>query len=118
MEYEVKNEEIDNSGDYSNEEKSSKKRKTDFYVELVLFFILGILLGIALKTEALKRITMGFNDYKMKIMKQDYNINNLQTDILKKSMEDAKQQEAAPEGIPEESGNTEVPQDNNTSNQQ
>lgn len=68
--------------------KPKKKNKTDFYIELALFLILGILIGIAIKTEATKKITIGFNDYKMKIMKQDYDINKLQADLTKQSQAD------------------------------
>ncbi|HRY82906.1 MAG TPA: hypothetical protein P5232_04390 [Candidatus Moranbacteria bacterium] len=68
-------------------QEQSKKRKYDFYMELVLFLVLGILIGVALKTEAVKRITMGFDDYKMKIMKQDFDINKIEEDILKKQAE-------------------------------
>jgi|WetSurMetagenome_2_1015567.scaffolds.fasta_scaffold336332_1 hypothetical protein len=64
-----------------------KRKRTDLYIELVLFFILGILIGITLKTEAEKRITIGYNDYQMSINKQDYNINQLQNDLVKKSAE-------------------------------
>lgn len=65
------------------------KKKYDFYVELVLFLILGILIGIALKTEAVKRITIGYDDYKMKIMKSDFDINKIEKDILKKQADEA-----------------------------
>lgn len=74
------------------EEMGDKKKKTDFYVELALFCILGILIGIAVKTEADKRITIGFNDYKMKIMKQDYDVNKLQIDIAQKKASQSQQQ--------------------------
>jgi len=56
----------------------------DFYVELVLFLILGVLIGIAVKTEASKKITMGFNDYRMKVGVTHYNINQLQADLIEK----------------------------------
>lgn len=80
------------------EEAPKKKKKTDFYVELVLFLILGVLIGVAIKTEADKKITVGFNDYKMKIMKQDYDINKLQADLSKQSQDASatEGQEAAP----------------------
>jgi hypothetical protein len=58
-----------------------KKSRRYFYIELALFFILGMLIGIALKTEALKKITIGYDDYRMKIEKQDYDINKLQADL-------------------------------------
>ena len=69
------------------------KKKYDFYVELVLFLILGILIGIALKTEAVKRITIGYDDYKMKIMKSDFDINKIEKDILQKQKDEAQKQD-------------------------
>ena len=62
--------------------KKPRNKKYDFYIELTLFFILGILIGIAVKTEAMKRVTIGFDDYKMKIQRQDFNINQIEKDIL------------------------------------
>ncbi|MFA7319515.1 MAG: hypothetical protein WC022_02870 [Parcubacteria group bacterium] len=59
-----------------------RKKRNDFYIELALFFILGILIGVAVKNEAVKKITMGFDDYKMKIYKQDYDLNALQTKMI------------------------------------
>jgi len=70
------------------------KKKYDFYVELGLFLILGILIGIALKTEAVKRITIGYDDYKMKIMKSDFDINKIEKDILQKQKDEAQKQDA------------------------
>ena len=69
-----------------------KKKKwiSDFYIELALFLILGILVGIAVKTEAMKKITMGFDDYRMKIKNQDYDINKLQADLILKQKENNK----------------------------
>lgn len=85
-----------------------KKGRSDFYVELGLFLILGILIGIAVKTEASKKVTIGFDDYKMKIKSQGYNINNLQLELNKKQQEQASAQ--SEENIPEDSG-----QDNSVS---
>ena len=77
------------------------KGKKDYYTELALFLILGILLGIAIKTEAAKRVTIGYNDYKMKIMSQDFDISKMQKDMLAKQIEAAKQeQENVQEQIP------------------
>ena len=70
-----------------------RNKKYDFYVELGLFLILGILIGIALKTEAMKRITIGYDDYKMKIMKSDFDINKIEKDILQKQKDEAQKQE-------------------------
>lgn len=68
---------------------ATRNKKRDFYVELVLLFILGILIGIAIKTEAYEKITIGFDDYRMRPAKQDFNINNLQADVARKNAETA-----------------------------
>jgi len=75
-----------------------EKRKKDFYVELVLFLILGILIGVAVKMESVKRIAIGFDDYKMRIESQGYDINKLQADLLVKEaeMEKINNNETAP----------------------
>jgi len=77
---EVREENLENE-----EPKKTRNRKTDFYIELALFLILGILIGIAVKTEAVKKITIGFDDYKMKIASQDYDINTIQQNLAKQS---------------------------------
>lgn len=72
----------------------SKRKKREYYAELVLFLALGVLVGIAMKTEAIKKITIGFDDYKMKIDRQDYNINQFQKDLSKAAADQASQQGA------------------------
>jgi hypothetical protein len=74
-----------------SKKSTTKKKKTDFYIELALFLILGMLVGIAIKTEATKRVTIGYDDYKMKMAKQDYDINKLQSDLSKQSAAAASQ---------------------------
>lgn len=78
-----------------------RKKKREFLVELFLFFILGVLIGIAVKTEALERITMGYEDYKMKIGKQDYGINQIQKDLATENAasQEAKTEPDAPEEV-------------------
>ena len=71
--------------DEIGQEESARKEKLDFRKKMALLFVLGFLIGIALKTEALKKITIGYNDYQMKIQKQDYDINKLQTDVAKQA---------------------------------
>jgi hypothetical protein len=51
-----------------------QKKKRELLFEMSLFFILGILIGITLKTEAVKRITIGFNDYQLPKVAASYNI--------------------------------------------
>ncbi|MDP1884235.1 MAG: hypothetical protein Q8L10_02600 [Candidatus Moranbacteria bacterium] len=69
--------------------EEERHRKMDGYIEFGLIFILGILIGIAVKTEANKRITIGFEDYQMKLAKQDFNINQLQFEVTKRGMEES-----------------------------
>lgn len=67
------------------------KTKRDFKIELILFFILGVLLGVTIKTEAVKKITIGFSDYKINAAADSYNV----SEIKKKLMEEAN---SSPEG--------------------
>lgn len=85
--------------------KKKKNRKMDGYIEFVLIFILGVLIGVAIKTEAVKRITIGFNDYQMKTVRQDFDISKIQFEVSKKAAEEAKTNAPADNGAaPEESG--------------
>jgi hypothetical protein len=60
-----------------------KNQKKDFYIEIILMLILGILIGVAAKTEASKRITIGSDDYKMKFSDNAYNLNKLEQELAK-----------------------------------
>jgi hypothetical protein len=71
----------------SQEEKAAVKPKrfNDAMVELALFFILGFLVGVTLKNEAVKTITVGFNDYKIASSKQGFNITAMQKTLLRQA---------------------------------
>ncbi len=58
-------------------------------------FVLGILIGVTLKTQALKTITMGFDDYRLKDTKHDFNLTQKQTpgSEVEKDSEDSEQGE-------------------------
>jgi|GEM_PF-1872804 len=75
------------------EEMLEKKAKSELRSRWVLTFVLGLLIGIALKTEALKRVTIGYDDYLMKIKSQNYNINELQAKLQKQTQEATQLQE-------------------------
>lgn len=108
-------------GEESVLSQPKKKRKlSDFYIELALFFILGVLIGIAVKTEASKRVTIGFEDYKMNIYPQAYNINKLQADLLQKQVEATKSQTEEGAKAPTENGagNDQAANQPDTQNQQ
>jgi hypothetical protein len=51
-----------------------KFKITEKTVNFLLIFILGFLVGVALKSEAQKRITIGFDDYLVPKYKQDINL--------------------------------------------
>lgn len=93
---EAQKETVDNSTadpDDFKKENIARKSKSEFRSRLILTFVLGFLIGIALKTEALKKITIGYNDYLMKIKTQSYDINGIQTKLQKEREESAKAQE-------------------------
>jgi len=73
-------------------QKSDKKQRRDFIIEMALFLILGILMGVSIKLEASKRITIGYDDYKMAKYQQQYDINSLQEQARKKAAEEANKQ--------------------------
>jgi len=63
------------------------------YIEKALILILGILIGIAVKTEALEKITIGFDDYLMSYHEQSYDLNKMQDEQIEKMMEKQESQE-------------------------
>ncbi|MCX6762063.1 MAG: hypothetical protein NTY33_04490 [Candidatus Moranbacteria bacterium] len=80
-----KTEEVMTADAELDREALAKKMKAEFRSRLILTFILGLLIGIAVKTEALKKITIGYDDYLMKIKSQSYNINDIQTNLQKQA---------------------------------
>jgi hypothetical protein len=90
-----------------NGESLAKKKKREMIFELALFFVLGVLLGITIKTEAIKRVTIGFNDYQIASPAQKYDIENIKKDIEAKAataqQQAMQQQEASQQGGAENS---------------
>jgi hypothetical protein len=70
-----------------NLEVKNKPRKTELYIEIGLIFLLGFFVGIAIKNEASRKITIGFDDYKMKIGRQDFSLNKIQDELLNQQAE-------------------------------
>jgi hypothetical protein len=66
-------------------EKKDPKRKIDFRFELALFLILGFLLGVVIKSEAVKRVTIGFNDGSIASVRQGYDFEKIKEDLAKAS---------------------------------
>jgi len=70
-----------------------KQEQGNPYIEKALILILGILIGIAIKTEAVEKITIGFDDYLMISHEQSYNLNKMQNEQIQKMIEEQKNQE-------------------------
>lgn len=81
------------------EEETKIKNKINFRFEAVLFLILGFLLGVVIKTEATKRVTIGFNDSEIASVKQSYNFEKIKKEIAEKSAasQSAPQENQAPQ---------------------
>ncbi|OGI17659.1 MAG: hypothetical protein A3J63_02570 [Candidatus Moranbacteria bacterium RIFCSPHIGHO2_02_FULL_40_12b] len=71
-------------------------KKKNFKINLALYLIMGILLGVIVKTEAMKRVVVGFDDYKLAGIRRDYDINKLEKDLIEKAkaQKDNPQQQA------------------------
>jgi len=74
-------------------EEMEKEKQKGIFSEKILLFILAVLIGIAVKTEAVKRITIGFDDYLMKFERRDFDLNRMQDEQIRKMIEAAKQEE-------------------------
>jgi hypothetical protein len=105
----IKNIEQDISG-------AQSRAKLDKYIEMVLFLILGVLIGIALKTEANKRITIGYDDYRIPISKQSFSINKLQTELMDKYAKESQSLESET-ATPDSSGSSPAQNQSDKANQ-
>lgn len=67
-------------------EVKTKPKKVELYIELGLIFTLGFFVGIAVKNEASRKITIGFEDYKMKMGPHDFALNKMQAVLLNEQL--------------------------------
>lgn len=93
MEDKEKNEIKDAEINEVSEEVSVKKDKNNYRTEIILIFIIGLLLGVMIKAEALKNLSIGFSDYRVKGGAQAYDI----VAIEKKMKEEAEMKKAQAE---------------------
>jgi len=91
-----------------------KKKRKDVIVELSLFLILGILMGVTIKTEAAKKITIGFNDYKLENSHQAYNITMMQKEMMTQAAQQQAAQQA-PQSQPAQGTQQQAPSDQSNS---
>jgi hypothetical protein len=57
--------------------------RMSFKNKLIFLALLGVLIGFVIKTEAAKRVTIGFEDYKLSSPQETFDINQLEKDLLK-----------------------------------
>ncbi len=81
-----------------------KIKNKNYHTEIILIFIIGLLLGVMVKAEALKKVSMGFSDYKVSGGTQGYDLDEIEkqvTEKMKKEQSEAPQpqvnQEVAPQ---------------------
>jgi hypothetical protein len=79
-------------------ETKDPKKKMDFRFELALFLILGFLLGVVIKSEAVKRVTIGFNDGAIASIRQGYDFEKAKADLAKASKDQEQAASAAASG--------------------
>lgn len=98
-----------------SEEKQLSEKKPKIWKKMAMIFVFGLLLGIALKAEALKKITIGYNDYLMNIKTQNYDINKMQADLSKSVSEAITEEGQADEESVESENIPAVPSDGQNS---
>ncbi len=74
-------------------------------INFLLIFILGFLVGVAVKTEAKKRITIGYGDYLVGSMRQGFDLTKPET-----IPQEQQGQPAPVENAPQEPAGTETQQ--------
>ncbi|HBI17416.1 MAG: hypothetical protein UR60_C0016G0018 [Candidatus Moranbacteria bacterium GW2011_GWF2_34_56] len=82
------------------------KKGKKYHTEIILIFIIGLLLGIMIKAESLKKVSIGFSDYRVTGGSQGYDLNEIEKKMIEESkkqqesQEDLKVEESAPqEGV-------------------
>lgn len=73
-EVKAKNKDTANDGqhDLSKNKQQEDQEGRIISTKLIVLFIVGALIGITLKTHAIRTITMGFDDYKLQNFKDDF----------------------------------------------
>lgn len=76
--------------------------KKNYRTEIVLIFVIGLLIGVMIKSEALKRISVGFEDYKVVAKTQGYDIEAIERNLFKEAEEAQKAESESVEGEADE----------------
>lgn len=83
------------------------KKGKNYHTEIILIFIIGLLLGIMIKAESLKKVSIGFSDYRVMGGSQGYNLDEIEKKMIEESKKQQETQEdlGVEEGAPQEGEN-------------
>ena len=99
MQEENKNEEIQNSteGNVLMEEGEQKEKfipeEGNSKLKFVALFVVAVLVGVVIKTQAAKTITTGFDDYKVSELKTDFDLKKEEPAVSKEGQDADNQQQ-------------------------
>jgi hypothetical protein len=80
------------------QEVNIEETKNNYRTEIILILIIGLLLGVMIKAEALKTLSIGFSDYKVKGGTQAYDTVTIEKKMKEEAeLKKAQAQEAAKE---------------------
>lgn len=68
------------------------RQHQDGIIEVLLYVTLGFLMGFTIKTEAGRRLTIGFDDYKIKESHQGYDLEAIKKAFNERAVSGAQQQ--------------------------
>jgi TctA family transporter len=89
---EIQDAEID-----TTHQEEEEKKKRNYKTEIVLILVIGFLLGAMIKAEAIKRVSVGFSDYKVIAKSQQYDIDAIEDNLAEEAaQESAAQEELVP----------------------
>lgn len=66
-------------------ESGDEGKKKNYRTEVILILIIGLLLGVMLKAESLKRVSVGFSDYKVEGGAQGYDMDSIEKKMIEEN---------------------------------
>lgn len=112
-EVKVDSENGDDSNSNENLNVDSNSTEKSYRTEMILILIIGLLLGIMIKAEALKSLSIGFSDYRVKGGKQGYDTVAIEKKMKEEAeLKKAEAEEAAKEAQKNKANNPSVQSEN------
>ncbi len=78
---------------------------------LIALFVIGVLIGITIKTHAIQKITMGFDDYKIHKLKSDFDLLNFDEQLDEQQGAVDKTSDQKDEDLEDPESNTDEPKE-------